>query len=353
MAMVGVVILISGISSAVAQLLAGVITDKLGRRPLLMITMSTSILLYAGMAALIGSSAPVPVIAAVYALVRATLSMQRPTIHSVVADLAPKERLTETFGLMIMGGNLGFAAGPALGGFLASSLTYAWLFALGAGIIATAFIIIIFCLKESFRGSTEKVALSSIFSAGKDRNLLAFTGLCLLLFLVTGQLASTLPVYTVSHAGLSTAQYGTLLTLNGLMITVLQYPVTRLMAHLSISVSLITGAFLYAVGYFTLSWVGPYSLALGAVALITTGEIFCTPTIMTVVGRLASQNWRGRYMAFFGMAETLGMTMGPLLGGLLLDIFPENPVYVWGMIALLAVLAAVGFGRFSARLKSA
>lgn len=353
MSLVGVIVLISGISSLIAQLLAGMITDKLGRRPLLKVTMSTSIILYAAMAILIGISAPVPVITTVYALVRAVLSMQRPAIQSVVADLAPKERLTETFGLLIVGGNLGFAAGPALGGFLAESLTYAWLFGVGAGILAAALIITVFFMKESFEGSTERVALSSIISAGKDRNLLIFTGICLLLFLVAGQLSSTLSVYTVTHAGLSTAQYGTLLTLNGLMITVLQYPLTRITARLPASFTLTGGALLYAAGYFTLTWVGPYSLALAAMAIITAGEIFCTPTIMTVVGKLAARNWRGRYMAFFGIAETLGMTMGPLAGGILLDSFTESPMYVWGIIALLAVLAAVGFGLSGSRLKTA
>ncbi len=351
MAMVGVVILISGITALAAQLMAGTIADKLGRRPLLILTMSCCILLYIAMAFSIGQNAPVPLIVLLWALVRSTLNMQRPALQSMTVDLSTKERLTETFGLMIIGGNLGFATGPALGGYLAGQVTYAWLFGLGAGIFGLTFLLIIFFLKESFKVSSERVPIGSIFSAGRDRQLLLFTAVCFMLYLVSGQFASTLSVYTVSHAGFTTAQFGTLLTLNGLMITVVQYPATRLMSRFSLGSALVVGALLYGIGYLTMTWVGPYALALMAVAVITSGEICCTPTIMTVVGKLASANWRGRYMAFFGMSETLGMSLGPLMGGFLLDRFPGQPIFVWGVSAILAVGAAIGFGRFGRRLK--
>jgi predicted MFS family arabinose efflux permease len=351
MAMVGVVVLISGITSLIAQLMAGAITDKLGRRPLLMVTMTSSILLYIAMAFSIGKDAPVPMIVVIWALVRSTLTMQRPAIQSMTIDLAPKERLMETFGLMIIGGNLGFAAGPALGGYLADYLSYAWLFGLGAVIIGLAFLLIIFRLKESFKGSTERVPILAIFSAGRDRQLLFFTVICFTLYLVSGQMSSTLSVYTVSHAGFTTAQFGTLLTLNGLMITVVQYPATGLLQRVSISKALVVGALLYGIGYLTMAWVGPYALALAAMAVITSGEICCTPTIMTVVGRLASTNWRGRYMAFFGISETLGMSLGPLMGGFLLDRYSSHPIMIWGVLAMLAIIAAAGFGSFGRKLK--
>jgi MFS family permease len=348
----GLIILVGGVCAIFAQLLAGVITDKIGRRPLLRITMFSSVLFYISMAVLIGFDAPVIAIVGVNILLRATLGMQRPAIQSTVADLVPKSQLTESYGLMIIGGNLGFAAGPALGGFLAGTLTYAWLFAIGAGIIGTAFLIIMFSFKESFSGSTERVPISSIFSAAKDRSLLVFVGICFVLFLVTSQLISTLSLYTVNFGGLTEAQYGTFLTLNGLMITVFQYPASRFMSRFSLSAALVAGALLYAVGYLTMSWVGPYGLALGAVAIVTAGEICCTPTIMTVIGRLASRNWRGRYMAFYSVSDTLGSSVGPLMGGFLLDRFYAQPIFVWGVPAALAVLAAFGFGRFGQRLKA-
>jgi len=62
-----------------------------------------------------------------------------------------------------------------------------------------------------------------------------------------------------------------------------------------------------------------------------------------VVGALSPPNWHGRYMGFFGLSETLGISMGPLLGGILLDGFPANNMAVWGIIGAVALAAAAGF----------
>ena len=51
-------------------------------------------------------------------------------------------------------------------------------------------------------------------------------------------------------------------------------------------------------------------------------------------------------MGFFGLSQTLGVSLGPLLGGVLLDTFPTDPRYIWGTIAFVAFVAAVGFQRW-------
>jgi predicted MFS family arabinose efflux permease len=346
MAMVGVFVLIAGICAAVAQLFAGSMADKFGRRPLLVFTLSCSFLIFLGMAFLIGFSAPVVALVAAFTLVRSALMMQRPAIQAIVADLAPHDRLTETYSLLRIGGNLGFAAGPAIGGFLAASFTYAWLFGLAGIITFLALVFMFFSFHESYTHTQSKISFASVLAAGKDKNLLVFTLLSLLVFLVMGQLSSTLSVYTVSLVGFSTAQFGFLLTLNGLIIVVFQYPLTMIMNRFRLYRSLVLGALLYAAGYLTMTWVGSYPLALGAIAMVTVGEVVFAPTTSAVVGEMASVTWRGRYMAFAGLSETVGFSLGPLLGGILLDAFPTHPGYIWGSIAALAVIAAIGFQRW-------
>jgi predicted MFS family arabinose efflux permease len=48
-------------------------------------------------------------------------------------------------------------------------------------------------------------------------------------------------------------------------------------------------------------------------------------------------------MGLFGVSETIGMAMGPLLGGILLDAFPFDPKLVWAPIASIAFIAVVGY----------
>jgi MFS family permease len=346
MAMVGVIILVTGLGSGVASLFGGSLSDRLGRRPLLIITFSLCLVMFIGMAVLIGYRAPVLVLVVMYTLVRSAMSMQRPAIQAIVIDLSPKERLAEAYGFLRIGGNLGFAIGPAIGGFMAAFLSYAWIFGLAGLIMGLALIFLLAFFRESFHQHLERVNIGSVFLVAKNRNLLVFTILSLLLFLVMGQLSSTLSVYAVSVAGFSTAQYGFLLTLNGGMIVILQYPLSRFMERFALYKPIMLGAFLYGIGYLLLSWVGDYKLALLSMAIITAGEITFAPTASAVVGEMTSGNWRARYMAFFGLSETLGWALGPLIGGVLLDRFPSQPLVVWGGISILAFVALIGFQRW-------
>ena len=192
-------------------------------------------------------------------------------------------------------------------------------------------------------GCQEHITLRSIFRAGQDRNFLSFTLLCLLLFLAMGQMSTTLSVYTVVRAGFSDAMYGSLLTLNGLMVVALQYPITRLAQRFTKKTALILGSCFYAVGYFSMSMVGLYPVALAAMAVVTLGEMTIAPTTLGVVGEMSPPTWRGRYMGFYGLSETIGVSAGPLLGGILLDDFPKGRASIWGVIAGAALLAAVGY----------
>jgi MFS family permease len=257
----------------------------------------------------------------------------RPVVSAVVADLSPHDRLTESFGLLRVGGNVGFAAGPAVGGYMLTVLSYEWLFGIAALIGLIAFCLTLLFFKESFHGSTERVDLRSTLSVATDRRFLAFTGLSLLVFLHMGQLSSTLSVFTIEKLGFLTSQYGLLLTINGLLIVFFQYPIARGTNHLARYRGLLLGSLLYAIGYLSLSWVQSFNWALATILIVTAGEMVFAPLTLSVVAESSSSDWRGRYMGFFGLSQTLGLAFGPLLGGVLLDVFPNEPLFVWGIIS--------------------
>jgi MFS family permease len=107
--------------------------------------------------------------------------------------------------------------------------------------------------------------------------------------------------------------------------------------------ALILGSLLYVVGYLSYGWITQFGWALGAMAVITTGEIINSPIALSVIGELSPPDQRGRYMGFFGLSETIGIAMGPLVGGLLLDAFPSDMRLVWAPIASIALVAALGY----------
>jgi MFS family permease len=342
-AMAGVYILISVSVPAVPQLFGGTIADRLGRRPLLLLTGGIGVVLFTLMAVLIAVSAPIAAIVVMNILMRSMNVMQRPAINAMVTDLAPKDKLVEAFGLFRMGANLGWAAGPALGGFLAVSLSYAWIFGVGAGIALLTFLSIFFFIRESSEIKGGGVNVVKILSAGKDRNLLIITILSTLASMVLVQIGTPLSIYTVDIVGFTKSQFGFLLTLNGLMVVALQYPATCLVGRIGYTAALVAGTLFYGIGFLLMAWVGGYGLALGAVALFTIGEVIFAPSSNAAVGKIAPADWRGRYMGFYGAFDTFGMGFGILVGGLLLDAFPTHPLYIWGTIASIAFIAALGF----------
>jgi len=346
MTLVGIMFLVAGLCSAATQMVGGMLTDRIGRRRILLGVTGISIVMYSGLAVSIGISAPIWAIMVIYIAGRSILSTIRPAIAAMVADLSPKERLNETYGLLRVGGNVGFAAGPALGGYLITFLPYAWLFGVTTLTWVLAFCLILFLLKESFHGTTERAGYSSMLSVINDRKFLMFTGLSLLVFLTMGQLGSTLSVFTVDRMGFSTAQFGLLLTINGLIVVIFQYPVARAVGRLSSANGLILGALLYGLGYLAIGWVGNFNWMVAAIAVVTAGEIVFSPLTLSVVADLAPEERRGQYMGFIGLGQTLGISMGPLLGGVLLDAFPKDPPFIWGTICFVALVAAAGFQRW-------
>ena len=343
MTVVGMMLLAAGLCSAVSQALGGALSDRFGRRPILLMATSVSIFLYSGLAVLIGISAPVWAIVVAYIAGRSVLTITRPVISAMVADFTSKERLTEAYGILRIGANIGWAAGPAIGGYLATFMPYGWLFGIAPLTCGITFLIAFFFVRESSHTVGKRISFRSMIPTADDRAFLVFVGLSLLLFIVMGQMISTLSIFTVDRVGFSIAQYGLLLTLNGLIVIFFQYPVTLALKRVAKFRALVLGSLLYAVGYLSLGWITQFEWALVAMAIITAGEIIHSPVTLSVIGELSPQDQRGRYMGLFGLGQTVGIAIGPLLGGILLDAFPSDLRFVWAPIALIALIAAVGY----------
>jgi MFS family permease len=351
MTAVGTIMMAAGFFAALAHVIGGELSDRFGRRPVILISLIIRALMYAIMAILIGASAPVWSIVFCYFIGQAIGMMEGPAASAIVTDLSPRKKLTEAYGLRRVGLNLGWAVGPAVGGYLAISLPYSWLF--GAATLLTTFacVIVLVFLRESYTRSTNKLDIRSILSIKKDGSFLVFTCISLLFFLLLGQMMSTLSIYIVDVIGLSTAQYGLLLTTNGLIVVFFQYPVAYKISNFSKPKVLIIGCLLQAFGYFAFGWSGVFATSIVAMIIITIGEIIYAPTSLAVVGEIAPQKYRGRYMGIFGLTQILGISISAFIGGVLLDLFPSQPLVIWGIISLLGIAAATSYYLWSIRFR--
>ncbi len=351
MTAVGGIMMASALAAAAFRLLGGELSDRFGRRPVLLFSLGLRVGLFGGMAGLLALSGPIWAIALDYILVRLTGALAMPAISAMVADLVPVDRRNEGYGILRAGTNLGWGAGPAIGGYLAAVYPYHVLFAFTTLASLLSLALALAFARESQRQREEGVGIRALLETFTDRHFIPFVALALPVLVVGGQLVSTLSVFVVDRLGYSEAAFGGMLTLNGFLVAALQYPLAVLLQRWPRLVGLIAGSLLYGFGYLLFGWLQAYGWLLGTMVVVTLGEMLFAPTSSAVVADLAPPARRGRYMGAFGLAESFGWSAGPFLGGILLDLFPEDPRSMWGIISSLSLVAAVGFIPWWRRLK--
>jgi MFS family permease len=129
---------------------------------------------------------------------------------------------------------------------------------------------------------------------------------------------------------------------NGLMVVGLQVPVAALLRKFAPLKVIALAALVYAGSYFMVGQVNSLGAMVALMVGITTAEILEAPTVTTFISMLAPQGRTGVYMGLLGLITHLGWTVGPLVGGLLLDAWAD-PRWMWASISLLAVFSALGF----------
>jgi MFS family permease len=340
---VGVIFAIFSVSSLAGSFLGGALTDKLGRRALLLFG-----LVFSSLSALaMGLVTKIGAFYGLAAIVGLLASTGGPAQQAMVADLLPPHQRAQGYGLLRVAANLAIAIGPMIGGLLAT-YSFLWLFigdAIGSLLTAILVYAIIPETKPKLAsGEAEPSLAGSIGGYNKvlrDRFFMTFILMAILMTTVYVQMNSTLAVYLRDVHGVTTQQFGYIISLNAGMVVLFQFWITRRIANRPPLLMMVAGTILYAVGFALYGFVSAYAMFLAAMAIITVGEMLVSPTSQAVAARLAPEDMRGRYMAIFGISWAISGALGPLAAGFILDNF--NPDWLWAACGILATIAALGF----------
>ena len=301
-----------GAGAIAGSLSGGVVADRVGRR-------------FALLLGLCGSTAAVFALAfAPLALLPALVlaagffgeSYRAPSL-AAVADLVPAEDRERAFGLVYWGVNLGFAAGGAAAGLLASISTQLLFCADAATTLAFAGIVALRVPEtrpiDQPAGHPLAETLRGLVATFRDRHLSAFLGFTFVAFLVFMQLNVALPL-DVASKGFGPSTLGAIFTVNGVLITLLQPFAARALAAVDRG-RLIAGAIAVVGLGFLLH--GPAATAPAfavAVAIWTLGEIAWLPPSSTLVADLSPLALRGRYQGAYSTCVSLAAFVAPLVG---------------------------------------
>ncbi|MEW2413306.1 MFS transporter [Streptomyces sp. NPDC046866] len=346
----GLVAALHGLGGVVSALVAGVMTDRLGRRPTLVAANVST----AFSVALLGFMEHPAAIAAVALLVGMASNASRPAVSAMMADIVRPEDRVRAFALNYWAINLGFAISSTAAGLVAE---YSYLAGfLGEAALTLLCAVLVYAKLPESRpepvgaaggGALRPEPAVGLGSVLRDGRFMGVVGLSFLISLIFTQGSVGLPV-AMGAAGFSPGDYGLAIAVNGLLIVALQIPVTRFIEHRDPQVLLVVSALLAGYGFALTAFAGSLWAYALTVCVWTLAEIVNSPTQMGLVVRLSPVRGRGRYQGVYTMSWSVASLIAPLMAGYVIDRYGAG--WLWGATGVLGTVTAVGYWLLMRRL---
>lgn len=334
-------ILISfGLGSIVGSWLGGKLSDKIGFYKIMIFSLMTSGFAFFGLQFV--TSFEGLLVAMFFIMVIA--DMFRPAMFVSLGAYAKPENRTRALTLVRLAINLGFAAGPALGGLLIMTVGYKGLFWVDGATCILAILIFWIKVKEKKKSKyTDKEHPGEILthSVFKDRPFWIFLGATLITGILFFQLFTTIPLYHKEQFNLSELQTGLLLTLNGVLIFFLEMPIVSYIERHKINkLKVITlGCLAMAISMYLLlvnQWAG---ILIIMMLFMTFGEMFVFPFSNSFAISRAPKSHEGRYMAIFTMSYSTAHILSAEAGMDMIRLFSyQNNWFFMGTLGVIGVL---------------
>lgn len=264
--------------------------------------------------------------------------MFRPAMFVALIAYSKPENKTRSVTLIRLAINLGFSAGPALGGLIITTLSYHGLFWVDGITCIVASAILINVLHPKKTQTLENVKSESPTSAYRDKLFLVFLGAMILFGIVFLQYFSTMPLYYKDVYFLSELDIGILLGMNGFLIFVFEMPLIKWLENSRFSKSglMLTGAILTGLSFLILnltSWTG---ILIIGMLLMTFGEMVAFPFSNAFAMERAKHGNQGEYMALYSISFSIAHIFGHNMGLQLVNSVGYSKT--WYFTTLLAAL---------------
>ncbi|MEU6166322.1 MFS transporter [Streptomyces tanashiensis] len=298
-----------GAGNLIGPAVGGVLADRIGRRPTMLIGLI-------GAAAAQGALFLAPgvwTMAAAALLISAAGSTVSPAAFALLADAVDSERRRRAYALFGWGVNIGTAVAGVLGGYLAAQ-GYWLLFAVDAGSMLLYALVVTVRLKEPKREASQRrkdgIGYGVVFRDRLALLLLPLFGVQLFVYSLT---EVALPL-AVRDSGLSPAVYGAMAAVNAVMVVALQPFATAWLARVPQLVVQSAGSALIAVGVALTGLADSVAGYTVSVVVWSLGEVVVAGIAAGVFANLAPEHARGRYQGAFswtwGMARFAALTLG-------------------------------------------
>ena len=280
-------------------------------------------------------------------LIMTVADMYRPAMFVSLGAYAKPENRTRALTLVRLAINLGFAAGPALGGLIIMSIGYKGLFWVDGATCIIAILIFWIKVKEKKKSPfidkqhPDDVLTHSVF---KDKPFWVFLFTCLVSGVLFFQVFTTIPLYHKEQFNLTEFQTGLLLTMNGLIIFFMEMPlVSYVERHKMSKIKVVAmGCFLMAISLFLMlvnTWAGVLIIMM---LFMTFGEMFAFPFSNSVALGRAPKGHEGRYMAIYTMSFSLAHIISSKIGMEIIEYYGYQANWMFmGILGITGMLSGV------------
>jgi MFS family permease len=333
---VGLLLAAQGVGSLAAILTGGLLTDRLGRRQTLMLSLFGSGVLAIAM----GLAPSLSVFALLLVGFGFLADLYRPAASAIIADVLPSGQRAVGFAGLRAAVNLGFSFGVALGGLIADRSWRALFFADGLTTVLFGVIVYLYILEtRPEQAPRPDAGATAEETPWRDRVFLQLAVTSLAFSMVLYSFFTVLPLTVTLGAGYPAAVYGALMAVNGLVIAAFEMSIVnglRRFRRLRVAgIGLLVTGLGFALTGFVLHW----AWFLFTILVWTAGEILTGPQQTAFVADWAPPEARGRYLSVYQATWSVSVILNPLA---LLPLYARlGERAFWPLLALMTVPSAL------------
>ncbi|WP_029038198.1 MDR family MFS transporter [Salinimicrobium xinjiangense] len=331
---VGWILTFFGLGSVAGSWLGGKLVDRIGHYK----TMAFSLLLSGVLFIFLQFPGTFWGICGGIFLVMLVADAFRPAVFVAINAYSKPQNRTRSVTLIRLAINLGFSAGPAVGGLIIAGAGYSGLFWVDGITCMLAGLLLLKLLHPKKAIENPKEIVSIPKSMMKDKPYLVFIVAMMLFGLVFLQYFSTMPLYYAQVHAFSEFEIGVLLGLNGFLIFLFEMPLIKYLEakFRSTLFHVITGTILVALSFLLINLFGWIGIVVVGMIFLTVGEMIAFPFSNSFALKRAEGGKQGSYMALYSIAFSTGHIFGHNSGMQLIDKFGFS--LTWNVMIVLSLI---------------
>lgn len=316
----------------------GRLSDRIGRRPVLILTISLVGLSYAALA-----FAPNIWVAFVIRFFNGIFAGNISTLQGAMADITPPEKRAGRMGIMGAAFSAGFVMGPAIGGLLAQpgrgALGFQLPLLVAAGFALASAVAVILFVREHRPERPPHRPLKRL--AGLQEGLAhpVISRMLLISFIVVVGFAgieATYGLWTETRFGWGPREIGLAFMVIGLLGAVCQGWLSGRLARRYGETTTLTGGLVFMGLGLVVQWISPvWGVAMLGFAFVCLGQSICFPNLTALISQAAPPHRQGEMLGLNMSGMALARIGGPVLAGQLFSLVTPGSPFAFAALLIL------------------